>query len=390
MQYRKFGRDGWKGSVLGFGAMRLPTMSNGSDIHEQEAIQMIRHGIDNGVNYIDTAYMYHNGESEVIVGRALRDGYREKVRVATKSPGHLIKSPGDFDKILDEQLKRLDMPYVDYYLFHGIGNSGLEQIKTLGLFRKMEDAVRDGRVKHSGFSFHDDLNAFKRIVDSYDWEFCQIQFNYMDTKNQAGTEGLRYAANRGISVVIMEPLLGGRLARPPQPVAQLFSESGSSRSAADWALHWIWNHPEVSIVLSGMSNMEQVRQNIAAAESAVPGMLSSGEISVVKRVQQEFASRTIIPCTKCRYCMPCPSGVDIPWNLEQYNEGIIYGDPGSPRFVYNTFIKPENRASQCSGCQICLEKCPQKINAGDWMPLIEAVLGEGKPYPEDDMKTCVN
>jgi predicted aldo/keto reductase-like oxidoreductase len=241
---------------------------------------------------------------------------------------------------------------------------------------------KQGKIGHIGFSFHDDLIAFKKIIDSYDgWEFCQIQYNYMDVSNQAGREGLYYAASKGISVVVMEPLLGGRLARPPQSVAQVFETAETKRLPAEWSLQWIWNHPEVSVILSGMNSMVQLEDNIASADRAMVNSLTGNDLSVIEKVRKEFTKRTSIPCTKCRYCVPCPSGVDIPWNLEQYNEGVIYGDPGSPRFVYNTFIKPENRASACTSCRMCEERCPQKIKISEWMAEIHCVLGENKPFP---------
>jgi uncharacterized protein len=384
MQYRKFGKDGWKASILGFGAMRLPSRKEGG-VDLDESIRLIRAAVDRGVNYIDTAYFYHDGQSETIVGAALRDGYREKVRIATKSPGHLIGSADDFDRILDEQIRRLDVSSIDYYLFHGIGDAGLRQINDLGLFERMENAKKRGLVHHIGFSFHDGPQAFKRIIDNYDaWEMCQIQYNYMDVNNQAGTEGLRYAASRNIPVVVMEPLLGGRLASPPLPVARLFRDFGPQYPPAEWSLRWIWNHPEVSVILSGMNAESQLEENGAAAARAGTGVLGEGDQTLIRRVRDEFIKRTVIPCTRCRYCMPCPSSVDIPRNIEMYNEGVVYGDLSAPRFVYTMFTKPENRAGACSSCRACEEKCPQKIGISEWMPKIQSVLGEGKPYPEDN------
>lgn len=383
MQYRAFGKDKWNVSVLGFGAMRLPMLQEGNGVDEAGAIDLIRYSIDKGINYIDTAYLYHDGLSEGIVGEALKDGYRERVRVATKSPGHLIKTADDFDRILDEQLQRLAVCHIDYYMFHGIGGGALKQIQELDLLRRMELAKKDGRIGHIGFSFHDDLKAFKAIIDSYDqWEFCQIQYNYMDISNQAGTEGLRYAAEKGISVIVMEPLLGGKLANPPEKIQTLFHNAVSKRTAAEWSLQWIWNHPEVSLVLSGMNTKEQVDENLASADRSGAGTLNEDDCRVIEAARTEFTKRTVIPCTGCNYCMPCPSGVNIPWNIDQYNQGVVYGFPESPRFVYNTFIKPENRAQICSECKICEEKCPQKIQVSAWMPRIHAVLGEGKPYPQ--------
>jgi predicted aldo/keto reductase-like oxidoreductase len=383
MQYRSFGKDGWKVSALGFGAMRLPMTADNSVVDEKEAIRIMRHGVDKGINYIDTAYMYHEGKSELIVGKFLKDGYREKVRLATKAPIGMMKTTEDFDRILNEQLKKLDVDYIDYYLFHGIGDAGLETMKKLGLFEKMEEAKAAGKIRHIGFSFHDKAESFIRIIDSYDkWEFCQIQYNYMDTENQAGTAGLKYAASKGIPVIVMEPLLGGRLARPPKQIMKMFKDFILQRKPADWALQWVWSHPEVSLILSGMSNFEQVEENLVSANKSRPNLLSSGELNLIGVVKKEFGKRTIIPCTKCEYCMPCPQGVVIPRNFELYNEGAVYGDPGSPRFTYKMWMKPENRASACTNCKTCESKCPQKIEISAWMPKVDAIMTGKAEYPE--------
>ncbi|MGD0566420.1 MAG: aldo/keto reductase [Candidatus Goldiibacteriota bacterium] len=382
MQYRPFGKDGWKISTLGFGAMRLPMTADQKDVDEKEAIRIMRHGIDNGINYIDTAYFYHNGVSEVVVGKTLKDGYGKKARLATKSPVGLMKGAGDFDKFLDLQLKRLDVGYIDYYLFHGIGDGGLSAMKQFDLFAKMEAAKKAGKVGHIGFSFHDNAAAFIRVVDSYDkWEFCQIQYNYMDINNQAGTAGLKYAASKGIPVIVMEPLLGGKLARPPREIAKLFETYEVKRKPADWALQWIWNHPEVSVILSGMSNFEQVVENIASAEKSGAGHMNEADFSLISKVRSEFEKRIVIPCTKCDYCMPCPQGVAIPRNFELYNDGAIYNDPGAARYNYKVWMKPENRASACTACKECEEKCPQKIEISSWMPKVDNVIGKGMNFP---------
>ncbi len=383
MQYRPFGNDGWKVSALSFGAMRLPMMPGVDKVDEAEAIRIMRYGIDKGINYIDTAYFYHNGMSEEIVGKTLKDGYRAKVRIATKLPVGLMKEEADFDKFLNLQLKRLDVDYIDYYLFHGIGDGGLAAMRKFDLFKKMEDAKKAGKIKHIGFSFHDKAESFIRVIDSYDkWEFCQIQYNYMDTDNQAGTAGLKYAASKNIPVVVMEPLLGGRLARPPKKIADMFSEFIIQRTPAEWALQWIWNHPEVSTILSGMSNFEQVEENLKSAHRSRPDQLSGGEKTLIFMAKGEFQKRTVIPCTKCEYCMPCPQGVAIPRNFELYNEGAVYGDPGSPRYTYKLWMKPEDRASACTGCKVCEEKCPQKINISEWMPKVNDIMTGKAEYPE--------
>ncbi len=377
MQYRTFGKLDWKPSALGFGAMRLPTVDG--KIDEAEATAMIHYAFNHGVNYIDTAYPYHGGESEFVVGRALK-GYRDRVRLATKMPTWLTKEPGDFDKYLDEQLKKLDVDYIDFYLLHALGRSRWEAVRDLGVLKWAEGALADGRIRHLGFSFHDDLAAFKEIVDAYHWDFCQIQHNYMDVKNQAGTEGLQYAAAKGLGVVIMEPILGGRLVNPPQPIQALWNDSPVKREAADWALQWLWNQPEVSVVLSGMSTMQQVVENVASAASSRVGSFSPQELAIIDQVRVRYQELCPIPCTKCRYCMPCPNGVDIPGNFAVMNEGIMYDKLDASRQHYTQWMPEPARADACIQCRECEEKCPQHILISEWMPVIKAVLGEGQSW----------
>jgi len=386
MHYRKFGNSGWEASILGFGCMRLPTSDGipiSENIVEDEAIRMIRHAVDQGVNYIDTAYTYHNGKSEVVLGKALRDGYREKVRIATKSPVWMVETADDFERYLEEQLERLQVQPVDYYLFHGLNKKRWHDIQDLDLLKRAESAVDDGRIRHIGFSFHDVYASFQEIIDGYDgWSLCQIQYNYMDTENQAGTQGLRYAASTGIAVVVMEPLLGGNLANPPREIQEIFDAYEERRSPAEWALQWIWDQPEVSVVLSGMSDMRQLEENILTANTSASRTLGEKELQLIARVRERFDARAAIPCTRCGYCQPCPQGVDIPANFGLYNDGIMYDDLLVPRFRYFRFFTETERASACSGCGECEEKCPQDIAISELMPGVHAVLGEGKPYPD--------
>jgi len=379
MQYRPFGKDGWKISALGFGAMRLPMLPDGKTADEKESIRIMRYGIDNGINYVDTAYFYHGGVSEVIVGKMLKDGYRKKIRLADKLPVGMLKETADFDKILDLQMKRLEVDYIDYYLFHGIGDGGLADMNRLNLFKKMEDAKKAGKIGHICFSFHDGPEAFIRVIDRYDkWDACQIQYNYMDTEHQAGRAGLKYAASKGIPVIIMEPLLGGRLARPPEDIKAMFPKE---KTPAEWALQWVWNHPEVSTILSGMSDFKQVEENIKSASRSAANSMKQEELALIDKVKAVFESRQAIPCTQCDYCMPCPQGVNIPKNLDLYNEGKKYNDPGAPRFFYNNWMDKKTRADICTQCKECEEKCPQKIEISSWMPKIDAVMGKGQPFP---------
>ena len=383
MKYRKFGRLDWEASALGFGCMRLPTNDAGgmlsANINEEEAVRMIRHAIDQGVNLVDSAYLYHLGKSEVVLGKALKGGYRDKVKLSTKSPVWALQKPEDYDTYLNEQLERLQEDHIDFYLFHGLGGKRWKSLLELDILSKAEEAVRDGRIGHIGFSFHDDVEAFKEIVDGYDgWAMCLIQHNYMDIENQAGTEGLRYAASKGLAVVIMEPLFGGNLATPPDPVREVFDDFGGERTPADWALQWLWNQPEVAVVLSGMSSMEQVEENLRSAESSGVGTLGSKELGLIDRVREKFNERSVIPCTKCGYCLPCPNLVDIPGNLELYNDGIIYADWTAPRFKYMRMFGADSKSAEaCDECGECEEKCPQSIPVSEWMPRVHAVLSGG-------------
>jgi len=380
MQYRTFGRLGWKPSALGFGAMRLPTIDGDPGrIDEPEAARMVRFAIDQGVNYVDTAYPYHQGTSEPFLGQALLDGYRERIRLATKLPAWKVEGEGDFDRYLDEQLERLRTEHIDFYLLHGLNAGSWAKIRDFGVLRWAEGALADGRIGHLGFSFHDKYEVFKQIVDaSESWTFCQIQYNLMDVDYQAGTRGLEYAASRGLAVVVMEPLRGGLLARNvPPAVEKMWDSAPRKRSPADWALQWVWNHPEVSVVLSGMSTMEQVKQNVASADESGPGTLLDEELELVARVREKYRELGRIPCTDCQYCLPCPNGVNIPRVFEIYNDAKIYGDEQSARSSY-AWLDEEQRANLCLECEECLEKCPQQIEIPDWLSKAHELLRGGE------------
>ena len=379
MKYRKFGKLDYQVSVLGFGCMRLPTRDNkhmGGDIDEKEAVKLIRYAIDRGINYFDTAYPYHDGNSEIVTGKALKDGYRAKIKLATKSPLWSVTSPGDFDKFLNEQLKKLQTEHIDFYLLHGINKKRWEDtVLKLDLLERCEKAIKDGRIGHIGFSFHDKFEPFKQIVDGYGgWDFCQIQYNYMDIENQAGTEGLNYAASKGLAVIVMEPLLGGRLVKLPPEVRKVFEEYSPGCSPVQWALQWIWNHKEVACVLSGMSNVKQLDDNLQTAESLSTQPISPKDMEFIERVRSAFLKRAAVPCTKCGYCSPCPQGVSIPWIMELYNNGIMYDDIAGSRFAYGRFVPEAQRANMCNQCGQCEEKCPQQINPGKLMAGIHEKL----------------
>ena len=382
MQYRLFGRLDWRPSALGFGAMRLPTIGDDpAKIDEELATRMIRTAIDAGVNYVDTAWPYHRQQSEPLVGRCPQDGYRERVKLATKMPVWLTEKREDFDRYLDEQLKRLRTDRIDFYLLHGLNAERWPSIRGLGVFDWAEEAIADGRIGHLGFSFHDELAVFKEIVDAHDWTFCQIMYNYMDVDFQAGTEGLRYAASKGLAVVVMEPLRGGSLTEPaPKPVEKLWASAPTRRSQADWALQWLWNQPEVSLCLSGMSAMQHVEENAASADRSGVGTLSPEELALVDRVRDAYRALSPIPCTDCQYCQPCPSGVAIPSIFSTYNSAMMYGDHARYRTSYNRFMDAEKRADNCVECGQCESVCPQQIEIIDWLKKAHAFLAES-PTP---------
>ncbi|WP_027340350.1 aldo/keto reductase [Halonatronum saccharophilum] len=361
MKYRKFGKLDWKPSALGFGAMRFPTDKDGN-IKEEEAIEMIRYSIDNGVNYVDTAWPYHNGESEPLVAKALKDGYRKKVKVATKLPSWLINNKDDMEKYLDKQLKKLGLDSIDFYLLHALNRKYWDNYKKLGVFEWIKKVKKEGKIKYIGFSFHDDYKLFEEIINDYaGWDFCQIQYNYLDIDFQAGKKGLDYAAQRDIGVIIMEPLKGGKLANTPPPsIDNIYQKSNTERSYVDLALQWLWNQGDVGFLLSGMSNLQQVKENVESASNSGVNNLSSEEIELVEEISKRYRELAPIGCTRCEYCIPCPVGVNIPNIFNLYNEGKIYDKEEENTKEYNN-IKPDERASACVECGSCEDICPQNL-----------------------------
>lgn len=338
--------------------MRLPTIGgDDSKVDEEKAVQMIRYAIDSGVNYIDTAYPYHGGMSEFLIGKALQGGYREKVYLATKLPSWLISSREDMDRYLNEQLERLKTDYIDFYLVHSLNTDFWQQVKKHGVFDFLDSALRDGRIKHTGFSFHDDVNLFKEIVDSYPWTMCQIQFNFMDENFQAGKEGITYAASKGMGVAIMEPLRGGYLVSTvPREVQEMWDSADKKRSPVEWSLRYLWDYPEISVVLSGMSDLSHVVDNIKMADEGFPCSLTEEEKKLISRVREVYISKMRVNCTGCQYCMPCPSGVNIPDNFKYLNNAEMFDNLEGEKLQYSGF---EGKASKCTECGACEEKCPQ-------------------------------
>lgn len=368
MLYRKMPKNGDELSILGFGCMRLASKEDGS-IDEERATRQVRHAIDKGVNYIDTAWPYHMGESEPFLGRALADGYREKVKLATKLPSWLIERLEDMDKFLNAQLEKLNTDHIDYYLIHALVGDLWNNVVEVGVADFLDKAKADGRIINAGFSFHGASEDFSRIVDAYDWDFCQIQYNFLDEKNQAGKKGLEYAASKGLGVVIMEPLRGGNLTKNvPQVVKDIWDEAPIKRSPVEWALRWVWNHPEVTVVLSGMNEEAHIEENLRIAGEAHPDSLTETELQLIKKVEQKYRELMKVGCTGCRYCMPCPSGVHIPLCFELYNNLYMSSNVDSVKFLYAEHLSgtlsvgETGYASQCVQCGQCLEKCPQHID----------------------------
>jgi len=378
MLYRKFGKTNEMVSILGFGCMRLPLLPGGdnTNIDEELSTKLIRYAIDHGVNYIDTAYPYHgkgmsgSGQSEPFVGKVLQDGYREKVKIATKLPSWLVKTRADMDRFLNEQLERLQTDHIDFYLVHALNSVSWKNVKELGIAEFLDQAFKDGRINHAGFSFHDKQETFFDIVDGYDWSFCQIQFNYMDEEFQAGRKGLDYASQKGLGLVIMEPLRGGKLAvNLPAAVQKVFDDTDKDRTPAEWALRWVWNHPEVSLLLSGMNSMEQVVENIKTAQNAKENCFTDKENLLIKQVTNIFRGRVKVNCTGCAYCMPCPQGVNIPGCFNFYNNYYMFGREENYRMLQH-----EQRASNCIECGECETHCPQSIAIRDELKKVQAIF----------------
>ncbi|MDR0881657.1 MAG: aldo/keto reductase [Candidatus Adiutrix sp.] len=385
MLKKTFGKTGLDLSILGFGCMRLP-LTNPSDptaIDADLATAMIRKSIDQGVNYIDTAWPYHGdsriepGRSELLVAQALKGGYREKVHLATKLPTWFIQDQKQMNTVLDTQLKRLETPYIDFYLAHNLNGIVWPGIRDKGLFRFLDEALKDGRIKHAGFSFHDRYEIFEEIIKSYDWSFGQIQYNYLDVNYQAGQRGLKLAAERGLGTIIMEPLRGGFLINhvPEESQANLRG-ARPDWSLATWALRWLWSQPEVNLVLSGMSTMAQVEENLAIASQ--PSVLTERDLAALGQVVDLFRERLKINCTSCGYCLPCPQDVNIPKNFSYYNDYFLVDSEevrSRAKFYFSAQVAEHETFAHCVHCGECEEKCPQKLPISDLMDEVAKVFG---------------
>jgi predicted aldo/keto reductase-like oxidoreductase len=375
MLYREVPKNGDKLSVLGYGCMRLPVRMQ--SINEKLAEKQIMYALDRGVNYFDTAVPYHNGKSEPFLGKVfLKNKCRDNVKIATKLPHWSAHSKKDMDKILDAQLSKLKTDRIDYYLIHALVGELWEKAKRNGVIEFLDEALKTGKIINAGFSFHGLAEDFNEIVDDYDWTFCQIQYYFLDTQNQAGTAGLQYAASKDMAVMIMEPLRGGNLAKTPPPSVQnIWAKAVHKKTPVEWSLGWIWNHPEVTVVLSGMNNDDHITENLTLAEKALPNSFSEKEVRLVEEAAAEFRKVMRVGCTGCQYCMPCPGGVNIPSCFEWYNSRHAFKDKAAKLMyvVQNGGVATDKPtlASLCMQCGECLEKCPQHLPIPDLLDEVQ-------------------
>ena len=366
MKYRTFPNIAEPTSLFGLGCMRFNGPAKGdSCIDEEKAISLIRRAIDGGVTYMDTAYVYLDRTSEIVLGKALRDGYRDKVTIATKLPLGYVNSYEDMERLLAEELEKLQTDHIDYYLMHGINRGGWEKFKSLGADRFFTEMKAQGKIRYKCFSFHGPYEDFEYILKDYDWDMVQIQLNFMDVDNQAGLKGLKLAGELGIPVVIMEGLLGGKLAKAPDTVQALYDAFPVKRTPVEWAFRWLGNHPEILTVLSGCNEAEQIDDNLRIFDSVEAGAMDEAELSLMENVRAAYNARTKIGCTGCRYCMPCPGGVDIPRVFSAWNEHSLYDVPNSWNWNRNELIRLKQTPENCLECRACEAACPQSLSIID-------------------------
>jgi predicted aldo/keto reductase-like oxidoreductase len=370
MKYRRFGMLDWESSVLGFGVMQLPLIDEDPAlINEAESIQMIRYAVDHGVNYLDSGHLYDMKQYELkthLVNQALQDGYRKKVKVAATLPSFLINSPQDFDRYLNEQLQWLHMDRIDFYLLGRLNRENWPRLQELGVLRWAEKAMTDGRIDKIGFSFHDHFQVLKSILDAYEnWVLCQFQFSYMDVDHDPGVSGIKYAAEKGLGIVIAEPLRSGRLTKePPEWIAEVWANGPQKRTLAEWGLRWVWNHPEVSVALCDMNAMEQVVEDVSLADSSEPDSLTVQELVLISKVREAYRKLRPNPCTSCRACMPCPEGIDVPRIFELYNDAFIYNDA---KTAWSLYYGEQHSVDSCTECGACENACAKRLAMLDWL-----------------------
>ncbi|MCR4792354.1 MAG: aldo/keto reductase [Lachnospiraceae bacterium] len=359
MEKRRFEKLGIDVSLLGFGCMRFPVGEDGK-IDRPLAEKMLDKAIASGVNYIDTAYPYHNGESELFVGEALKKYPRDSYYLATKLPIWFINTIEDVDKYFNEQLSKLQTDHFDFYLMHAMNRGSWEKMVKLGTVERLEQLKAEGKIRFLGFSFHDEYGAFEEIINYRDWDFCQIQLNYMDTDEQAGMKGYKLAEEKGIPLTIMEPVKGGSLAKLSDDLMDIFNEIRPGKSAASFALRYVATLPNILTVLSGMSTMEQVDDNLDTFMNFEP--MNEAELDAIERIKEAMNSRIQNGCTGCKYCMPCPFGVDIPGNFSVWNRYHMYQNYGVVSWNWDNMVKEGKTAEACKKCGKCEQACPQHLN----------------------------
>ena len=376
MLYREMGETGEKVSILGFGCMRLPTDGKNGHIDRKRATPLLDFALDSGVNYLDTAYSYHGvdiregGDSEIFLGEYLNEHNRDEIYLSTKLPSWLIEKKEDMERLLNLQLERLQTDYIDFYLIHSVKERNWSQLEEHGILDFLDTAVADGRIRYTGFSTHDGTELFKDVVDSYNWDMCLIQYNYLDENVQAGIEGLKYASDRNMGIAIMEPLKGGVLGKyTPPEVSQIWENAQIKRTPAEWAFRYLWNHPEISTVLSGMNDMKHLVENLFTAEEGLPDSLSPVEIRIMDEVKEAYQDKIEVECSACGYCMPCPNGVNIPECLNYLNQAAMLNDVSNIYGQYHFMLNDEEKADNCLGCGVCEELCTQKLPIRDKMKL---------------------
>jgi len=366
VQYRKYGKLGYEVSALGMGCMRLPriTAQDGTvSVDREKAHEMIRYAAEHGITYFDTAYGYHATMSEAVLGEALDGGLRKKVRIATKQPFGVMKTQDDIRKNLENTLKKLRTDHIDVYLIHNIQASAWDEIKRRKIIEEYEKFRAEGMIGGIAFSYHGKYDAFQDVLGFYDWDMCQVQQNLLDVDKETTEQAIFDAGKKGCAMVIMEPLRGGGLCVPPKTVQDVYDEHSKERTGTEWAFRHLLNYPEISSILSGMTTLEQLKENIAlfSAPDAVPGCLSDKEKDILKRAKQAYESIVTVPCTGCEYCMPCPGGVNIPAVFSRYNDGAMFGNFDQPRRSYMFMERGGSSAAKCLQCGACVSKCPQSI-----------------------------
>jgi predicted aldo/keto reductase-like oxidoreductase len=378
MKYRKMPYLDDKLSTLGFGCMRLPKNKEGK-IDEEQALAMLHYAYENGVNYYDTAWSYHNGESEPLLGKFLSQIERNKVFIATKLPCWLVKNRADMDNFLEKQMEHLQTSYIDYYLLHSLNQKSWMEMKRLGVIDFLDKAKMEGKVRHLGFSFHDSYPAFKKILLAYQWDFCQFLLNYLDTNYQAGMNGYKLAGQNGTGIVAMEPLRGGKLAgHLPENVAAVWKKHNIRLSPVKFALRWVWNLEGCQVLLSGMSSLEQVKENVHYANLCKANVFDAKTLKIYKEVRREFLKRIPVMCSECRYCLPCPQKVAIPDIFGIYNDSIMFNEKDRHQKEYELFIPDESKADKCIACGACVSKCPRHINIPEEVKKIAEYFAECK------------